>query len=94
MPIVTNPNVEFMCGEETIHMAPGECWIFDTFRRHRVRNGGAEKRVHLVLDTVGGEPFGELIDEARAGAPVPAEPMAARIGRSTRCASRTSTRRR
>ena len=77
IPIVTNPNVEFMCDEETVHMAPGECWIFDSFRRHRVRNGGAAKRVHLVLDTVGGERFCQLIDEARAGASPPAEPMPA-----------------
>jgi Aspartyl/Asparaginyl beta-hydroxylase len=75
VPIVTNPSVEFMCDDETIHMAPGECWVFDTFRPHRVRNGGSEKRVHLVLDTVGGEGFCKIIDEARAGAAPPAQAM-------------------
>ena len=44
--------VEFTCGGETVHMARGECWVFDSFRWHRVENGWTERRVHLVLDTV------------------------------------------
>jgi hypothetical protein len=31
---------------------------------HRVHNGGTEKRVHLVLDTVGGDGLWDLIEEA------------------------------
>ena len=52
IPVITDPKVLFTCGDETVHMAPGECWIFDSFRFHRVENGWTERRVHLVLDTV------------------------------------------
>lgn len=61
IPIVTSPGVEFTCGGETVHMRPGECWTFDSFRIHGVRNCGSEKRVHLVLDTVGGGRLHELL---------------------------------
>lgn len=52
IPVITDPKVLFTCGDDTVHMAPGECWIFDSFRFHRVENGWTERRVHLVLDTV------------------------------------------
>lgn len=68
IPIVTNPGVAFTCGDETVHMAAGECWVFDTFRAHRVLNDGDERRVHLVADTIGGERLWDLIDAARGGA--------------------------
>ena len=67
IPIVTNPAVLFTCGDETVHMAAGECWIFDSFRWHDVQNKGAERRVHLVLDTVGGGILPELIRAAEDG---------------------------
>ena len=67
VPIITNPDVDFSCGGETVQMAAGECWVFDTFREHHVENNGSEQRVHLVLDTVGGERLWELIEEARQG---------------------------
>ncbi|HYG47287.1 MAG TPA: sulfotransferase [Allosphingosinicella sp.] len=70
IPIITNPGVLFTCGEETVHMAPGEAWVFDSFRMHNVQNRGTEKRIHLVLDTVPGEELWSLIDEAQGtGAP-------------------------
>lgn len=71
IPVITSPQVTFTCGSETVHMAPGECWVFDSFRAHSVRNGGSEQRVHLVLDTVGGGRLRELIDAAGAGASQP-----------------------
>lgn len=67
IPIITNPQVSFQCGLETVHMAAGECWMFDSFRWHRVENGGAEQRVHLVLDTVGSTRLWELMAQARDG---------------------------
>ncbi len=66
VPIVTQPDVRFLCDREEIHMAPGECWIFDTWRRHRVINGADVSRIHLVADTVGGEHFWQQIDLGRA----------------------------
>ena len=71
IPVITNSQVTFTCGDETVHMAAGECWVFDSFRAHSVRNGGSEQRVHLVLDTVGGGRLRELIDAAGAGVSQP-----------------------
>ena len=68
IPMITNPNVSFTCGGETVHMAAGECWVFDSFQRHEVHNRGSETRVHLVIDTVGGGRLHDLIDAAEAGA--------------------------
>ena len=67
VPVITNPAVEFTCGGETVHMAPGECWVFDSFRWHEVHNRGQERRVHLVLDTVVTEHLWDLIDAAQSG---------------------------
>ena len=64
VPIVTAPEVSFTCAGETVHMAAGECWIFDTFARHHVENHAPFARTHLVLDTVGGEWLWDLIDGA------------------------------
>jgi len=61
VPIVTQPTVRFECGDAAINMAEGECWIFDTWRQHRVINDAVESRVHLVVDTVGGSAFWELV---------------------------------
>ena len=68
IPVITNPGVSFTCGGETVHMAPGECWVFDSFQKHEVHNRGAETRVHLVLDTVGGGRLQDLIEAAETGA--------------------------
>lgn len=65
VPAITNPDVRFTCGGETIHMAAGECWTFNSFKRHHVANEGSETRVHLVMDTVGGERLWDLIDQAQ-----------------------------
>ena len=66
VPIVTKPDVRFICGDAEVHMAPGECWIFDTWRIHRVINGPEVSRIHLVADTVGGERFWQLVDQGQA----------------------------
>ncbi len=68
IPILTTPEVIFTCGGESVHMQPGEVWTFDSFRPHTVVNGGAAKRVHLVLDTVGSETMWSLIEQAESGA--------------------------
>jgi hypothetical protein len=68
IPLITNPGVLFTCGDETVHMAAGECWVFDSFRWHDVQNKGGEQRIHLVLDTVGGGLLPELMKAAETGA--------------------------
>lgn len=60
VPIVTQPAVRFYCADADIHMGAGECWIFDTWREHCVRNSGDATRIHLVADTVGGDGFWDL----------------------------------
>ncbi|HEY4444396.1 MAG TPA: sulfotransferase, partial [Steroidobacteraceae bacterium] len=47
----------FHCGGEAVHMAQGEAWIFDNWRRHRVENRSAQERIHLVADTSGTAAF-------------------------------------
>ncbi|MCX7034787.1 MAG: aspartyl/asparaginyl beta-hydroxylase domain-containing protein, partial [Arenimonas sp.] len=65
VPIVTQPTVRFDCDDTHTHMAAGECWIFDTWRQHRVLNDDTRSRIHLVVDTVGSESFWELVDRGR-----------------------------
>ena len=70
VPIVTQPTVRFECGDATINMAAGECWIFDTWRLHSVINDAVQSRIHLVVDTVGGGRFWDMVAAGRAhGAP-------------------------
>lgn len=63
IPIITNPNVVFHCGDQAIHMRAGECWIFDSWRRHKVVNASDQDRVHLVIDTSGSSGFWETVRE-------------------------------
>jgi hypothetical protein len=65
IPIVTQPSVRFYCGDQDINMAAGECWIFDTWRLHRVINDASRARIHLVADTVGSEKFWDLYQNSR-----------------------------
>ena len=68
IPIFTTPGVLFHCGDETVHMAAGEAWIFDNWRRHRVLNDSEESRIHLVGDTAGNSAFWQLVAQGQAGA--------------------------
>ena len=61
IPIVTDPNVIFYCGEKQVHMKTGECWIFDSWRFHRVFNGSDVLRVHLVIDICGSSQFWHMV---------------------------------
>jgi hypothetical protein len=67
IPVITNPDVGFTCGDETVHLAAGECWLLDSFFRHSVNNRGDALRIHLVLDTVGSATLWDLVDAAAAG---------------------------
>jgi hypothetical protein len=57
IPVVTWPQVRFHCDDQSVHMAAGEAWIFDNWRRHHVVNDAAEARIHLVADTTGTATF-------------------------------------
>ena len=80
IPAVTYPEVRFLCLDKSVHMAAGECWIFDSWKTHNVINPVSAPRIHLVADTVGSAAFWELTDrvaeaprevpfDAAAGAP-------------------------
>lgn len=68
VPIVTRSEVLFECGSKSVHMAPGEAWIFDTWRRHNVTNPHPTRRIHLVADTVVSAAFWSLVRQGSAGA--------------------------
>lgn len=61
VPIQTQPQVQFYCGGEAVHMKPGECWVFDNWRRHNVVNASGADRVHLVIDLAGSSRFWRMI---------------------------------
>ncbi len=61
VPIITNPAVTFYCGDESVHMAEGESWLFDSWRRHRVVNDSAQTRTHLVIDLAGSSRFWQTV---------------------------------
>lgn len=60
IPIFTRPEVRFHCDGQSVHMAAGEAWIFDNWRRHRVENRSDAERIHLVADTTGTAAFWRL----------------------------------
>ncbi len=74
VPIVTFPEVEFICGEAATRMAEGECWIFDTWRMHNVLNPTSGERIHLVADTVGSEAFWRMTEGGQPARVVPFAP--------------------
>ena len=66
IPIFTWPQVRFHCDGQSVHMAAGEAWIFDNWRRHHVENKASSQRIHLVADTTGTAAFWQF---ARGPAP-------------------------
>lgn len=75
IPLITNPAVRFFCGKEVIHMQAGECWLFDSWRRHRVVNEGDTDRVHLVVDTSGSARFWAVVRAMDANPDLEPKPM-------------------
>ncbi|MGH8864027.1 MAG: sulfotransferase [Burkholderiales bacterium] len=65
IPVITTPEVRFHCGDQSVHMAAGEAWIFDNWRRHKVENPGRDARIHLVADTAGTSSFWRLVGQGR-----------------------------
>ena len=68
VPVVTDPRVIFHCGSEQVHMKAGECWIFDSWRRHRVINASESDRVHLVVDLSGSSRFWQMVRHVQGAA--------------------------
>ena len=70
IPVVTDPAVIFHCGGAQVHMAAGQCWLFNSWRRHRVVNDAAITRIHLVIDAAGSSRFWRLVREMEARDPL------------------------
>jgi hypothetical protein len=50
LPIITNPDVEFMIADQRCNWQPGELWYGDFSQPHSVKNAGGVTRFHLVID--------------------------------------------
>ena len=50
IPVITNPEVEFILAGERLIMEEGSCWYINANEEHSVANRGAEARIHLVID--------------------------------------------
>ncbi len=66
IPVITRPEVRFHCGDQSVHMAAGEAWIFDNWRQHKVLNPASDARIHLVADTSGTSAFWNLVARGQA----------------------------
>jgi len=52
IPVITNPQVEFVLNQIRVVMNEGECWYLNVNQPHRVANRGYADRIHLVIDCV------------------------------------------
>jgi ribosomal protein S18 acetylase RimI-like enzyme len=52
VPVITNPEMEFVLNQVRVVMNEGECWYLNVNQPHRVANRGATDRIHLVMDCV------------------------------------------
>lgn len=50
IPVITNPDVEFVLAGERVIMEEGSCWYINANEEHSVANRGTENRIHLVID--------------------------------------------
>jgi hypothetical protein len=66
IPVITQPEVRFHCGDQSVHMAAGEAWLFDNWRLHRVENPTSHERIHLVADTSGSASFWQFVAQGDA----------------------------
>ena len=55
IPVITNPNVEFILDNQRLLMNEGECWYINANFTHSVVNNGREDRIHLVIDGIRNE---------------------------------------
>jgi len=65
IPVITHPGVRFYCGDQSVHMAAGEAWLFDNWRQHHVENPTDQERIHLVADTSGSSSFWQLVAQSQ-----------------------------
>ena len=80
IPVITNPEVEFVLNQVRVIMNEGECWYLNVNQPHRVANRGATDRIHLVVDCVVNNWLRDLLRGAAAASKSsytgPAKPVA------------------
>jgi hypothetical protein len=69
IPVVTNPQVEFVLNAVRVQMQAGECWYHDFNLPHHVANRGTADRVHLVIDCVVNDWLREVLLAADTATP-------------------------
>ena len=52
IPILTNDDVDFYLGDETINMKAGTCYEINNAGLHGVNNRGSSNRIHLLIDII------------------------------------------
>lgn len=52
IPIITNPDIKFGCGETELYMEPGNLYEIDNQQKHYVINKTDQSRVHLIIDII------------------------------------------
>lgn len=65
IPVETNPDVEFYVAGERLLLEEGRCYYVNVNLPHRVNNGGAAARIHLVIDATVDEWVHALFRQAR-----------------------------
>lgn len=66
IPIMTNPDVEFLVNGVPVRMAVGSTWYLRLSDPHSVFNGGTTSRVHLVIDCAVDDWLRAMLDDATA----------------------------
>ena len=92
IPLVTRPEVRFYCADQSVHMAAGEAWVFDNWRRHRVENPTPDARIHLVADTAGTSGFWRLVMHGAVRELRPSSPARAAGRIRSRCPAKADDR--
>jgi len=52
IPIITNPQVQFILEDEQLPLKAGECWYMNFSATHSIINSGSTARIHLVIDGI------------------------------------------
>lgn len=50
IPLISDPGVQFHCGDEAVNMLPGTVWWFNGHLEHSVVNNSASDRINLIVD--------------------------------------------
>jgi hypothetical protein len=65
IPVITNPDVEFLLNGRRVEMKEGQAWCLRLSDPHAVANRGTADRVHLVLDLVANDWLMGFFEQAR-----------------------------